>query len=358
MNFGNVNTVSSYFAKTNTTNGKTRQQNMMANPAYAEREQARSEKINNMRSLIRDADKKQQQNKPKSIVESTLSYGQQIRASRTNTKSTANEMKKLKYNFKNISSQIRRSKTSVSAKQVASKARREVVQLKAKLQTGKYDEDELTAAIEHAKSMERAAKKKARHLEEEELIKITDKAAGAGLTEAELEEKLENKADEIMEQYDAEMEAERQEEIEALSEEQIAEMEQAIKESMEEVQQMMEESMESSMEEVTEDMYDLISEAMEDMMEETLENLMDGMMVVTDFEMTEDEFKSYKLKHRTSEDKAMLEADAKYLKAIFDSYSKKMGADGGTNMGSPVASSSPVGVDMSSNIPNIVDVSV
>ena len=283
--------------------------------------------------------------KTKSILESTLSYGKQLRESRVNSKSTSNEMKKLKYSFKDISSQIRKAKTSTNAKQVASKARREVAQLKAKLQTGKYDADELNAAIDHAKAMERAAKKKARHLEEEELIKITDKTAGAGLTASELEEKLEEETDKAIEEFEAEQE----EEMEA----------------MEEVQQMIEESVEESMEEVTEDMYDLLADSMEDMMEETLENLMDGMMIVTDYEMTEDEFNAYRQKHRASEDKAMLEADAKYLKAIFDMYSKKMGGSSGNIPGMSGASAagsfdivSPISVDAGVSIPNIVDISV
>ena len=287
--------------------------------------------------------------KTKSILESTLSYGKQLRESRVNSKSTSNEMKKLKYSFKDISGQIRKAKTSTNAKQVASKARREVAQLKAKLQTGKYDADELNAAIDHAKAMERAAKKKARHLEEEELIKITDKTAGAGLTASELEEKLEEETDKAIEEFEAEQE----EEMEAMEE------------AQQEVQQMMEEEMQESMEEVTEDMYDLLAESMEDMMEETLENLMDGMMIVTDYEMTEDEFNAYRQKHRASEDKAMLEADAKYLKAIFDMYSKKMGGSSGNIPGMSGASAagsfdivSPISVDAGVSIPNIVDISV
>lgn len=318
-----LSTVSDSYAFYNKANGKSAQQNKMTNSEYDEREKAHSDKINKMRSLIRGADK-ENANKPKSILESTRSYGDSIRASRTNTKSTANEIKKLKYNFKNISSQIRRSKTSVSAKQVASKARREVVQLKAKLQTGKYDKEELEAAIEHAKSMERAAKKKARHLEEEELIKITDKADGTGLIASQLEEDLENKTDEAIEELEEEIE----------------------------------EEIEESVEEATEEMYDLLAESMEDMMEDTLENLMDGMMTVTDFEMSEDEFKMFKIKHRASEDKAMLEADAKYLKAIFDNMDKKMNSGGGINIGAEAVSFNPVSMDSGLNVPNIVDISV
>ena len=84
---------------------------------------------------------------------------------------TSNLLKKLKYSFKNISGKLIRSKTSVAARQVAGEAKREVLRLKQQKQSGKYDNEEIEAAINHAKAMERVAKKKVRHLEEEELAK-------------------------------------------------------------------------------------------------------------------------------------------------------------------------------------------
>ena len=328
--------------------------NKSAKTLNTDNQLARTQTVNNLKSLLRG---EKTNNKPTSVAESSISYAQKLREQRTSAKSTANELKQLKYNSKNISSQIRTAKKSTSAKQIASKARREVIQLKLKLSSGKYDKEELQAAIEHAKSMERVANKKARHLEEEELIKITDKPAGAGLTASELEEKLENKAEEAINEYEAELEA-KEEELEQYSEEQIAQMEEAIAENMEEVQQMMQESMEETMEDMSEDIFDILSEAMEDMMEETLENLMDGLMVITDYEMTEEEFKAFKTKHRTSEDKSMVEADAKYLKAMFDIYDKRMNGGSGTSIMPQGSVEAPISVDTSNNIPNLVDISV
>ena len=106
-----------------------------------------------------------------SIVTSTLSYSEALRNQRQQTKNTTLALKKLKYQFKNISSKILRSKTSQAAKQAAGQARREVLRLKRQKQSGNYDDDEIEAAINHAKAMERVAKKKAKHLEEEELTK-------------------------------------------------------------------------------------------------------------------------------------------------------------------------------------------
>ena len=338
------------------------QQNKTDENKYSEMQGEKAKRISNMKRMISGANK--QQNGTKNIIDSTREYGNQIRSSRETQKNTASSLKKLKYNFKNISSQIRRSKTSVNAKQVASKARREVVALKSKLQTGKYDKEELQAAIEHAKSMERAAKKKARHLEEEELIKVTDRE-GNPISVSDFEEQLENKMEEAREAYEAEMDAAVEEALSEMSEEQIAAIEEAIAESMDEVQQMMEQSMEESMEEVTEDMYDLLAESMEDMMEETLGDLAESMMVMTDYEMNEEEFKTFRLKHRASEDKVMLEADGKYLKAIFDMYSRRMGggdAIQGMNGGSSATSDISAGLvnsgDIAASIPNIVDISL
>ena len=298
-----------------------KKQNVLNENRYDEVQKAKSDKISNMKKLIRGTERKQ--DRPASVVDSTLSYGEKIRESRNSSKNTASQLKKLKYNFKDISSQIRKAKSSVNAKQVASKARREVVQLKAKLQTGKYDDEELQAAIEHAKSMERAAKKKARHLEEEELIKITDKSNGEAEIASEIETEVEEQAEETIEEYKEELE----------------------------------ESMEESIEEVSEEMMALMTEAMEDMVDDTLEELMDGMMVITDFEMTEDEFKEFKTKHRTSEDKDMLEADAKYLKAIFDMYEKRMGSGESINIGNGDVMPS-ANYDFGSVIPNVVDISL
>ena len=132
------------------------------------------------------------------IVSDTVGYTDSIRMKREKNKNTNLQLKKLQYNFKSLSAQILRSKTSVNAKQVASKARREVIRLKAKLRQGEYADEELEGAIKHAQAMERVAKKKARHLQEEEMVKVTGGPCMADLEEREdqknrpVEEALEN----------------------------------------------------------------------------------------------------------------------------------------------------------------------
>ena len=106
-----------------------------------------------------------------SIVTSSLSYSESLRNQRQQTKNTTLALKKLKYQFKNISSKILRSKTSQAAKQAAGQARREIMRLKRQKQNSDSDSEEIDAAIAHAQAMERVAKKKAKHLEEEEMVK-------------------------------------------------------------------------------------------------------------------------------------------------------------------------------------------
>ena len=84
--------------------------------------------------------------------------------------------KRLQYNFKRISAQIMRSKTSGSASQVVSKARQQVAMLQRKTKNGDYDETELRNAIIHAQKMERIARKRVKHLEQEEALERGDPA--------------------------------------------------------------------------------------------------------------------------------------------------------------------------------------
>lgn len=83
--------------------------------------------------------------------------------------SAQKKMKKLQYNFKLISSQIMRAKTSSRASQAVSSAKRMVAQLRRKRRSGEYDDEELEAAIAHAQAMERVAKKHVKYLQQEEL---------------------------------------------------------------------------------------------------------------------------------------------------------------------------------------------
>lgn len=297
------------------------------------------EKISKMKRLIRGEGDQGNSYGNNSILDSTLSYGESVRSSRTKSSDTALKLKQLRYNFKTISAELRRCKTSVSAKQAANKAKREVVKLKLKQGTGQYDSEELAAAINHAEAMERVAKKKLRHLLEEELVKIKDdnsESSKEGKPVGEVEEYIEAEEEKAYEEIDRIME----------------EMEENIKESVEEI---------------SSETLDELEDALQDMVEETFSQLADAMFTATDSEMTEDEFKEYVKKHRRSEDKDIVKADMEYLKALFEHYSKMLddAKSGGAVMQPVIAGVSSSGISLSDIMPemsisegSVVDISV
>lgn len=228
---------------------------------------------------------------PKSFVETMRDYNEALRNQRLNKKDTSNLLKKLKYSFKNISGKLIRSKTSVAARQVAGEAKREVLRLKQQKQSGKYDNEEIEAAINHAKAMERVAKKKVRHLEEEELAK----ACGACLDR--------------LEEYQKDLEDEWEEQDVLESENNVT----AFKAGIEE----------PASENLTGEMMDELTESMTDMLSEMgLDELLDIFSSVKQ-DMDPTDLKLMKIKHRTKELKEIAKADAEYLKAIFEHLEKQ-----------------------------------
>ena len=89
-----------------------------------------------------------------------------VSKSKKNT-SSGTMKKRLPYNFKQLSKQIQQAKTADAARPVVQKMRTKLSWLYKQLRNGEYGTDEIFAAIIHAASMERIAKRKVRHLEEE-----------------------------------------------------------------------------------------------------------------------------------------------------------------------------------------------
>ncbi len=313
------------------------------NGSYA---QKAAEAPSSIRSL--ENQQRTQQKNSRSVVDQSLSYADSLRASRTKSKDASLEKKKLQYNYKKISSQIVRSKSSVSARKAASAARREVLRLKRLRASGEYDEEELQISIEHAKSMERIAKKKVAHLQQEEMIE-----RGQGGATAALEEKEEQDQEKELSEEEISEEELSAEETDALDQLQIQmsdyqdEMAFRMEELSEEMQLQLQEAMEEnsdSMDEMMSDMMKMVADAMEEMDEVLdLEDLANT-MVAPDPNMSEDDLKMLKLKHRTKEMKDIAKADGDYLKAIMDKYEKKgvagMGLTGATSS-TPAFGSSP-----------------
>lgn len=184
--------------------------------------------------------------------------------------------KRLSYNFKKISNQILMSKTPSNAGKALNKARGTVIMLTMQQRSSQYDEKELKDALEHAEEMVRIAKKRKRHMEEEE------RAAhgGSGVFSEEFEEKIN------MDGSDDETDDE-------LSSEELEELARELKELMQES------------------------------VEESLQELADELTSVVNSDMSEEELEELKRRHRASELKEIMEADMKYLKALFDRLQKE-----------------------------------
>lgn len=203
------------------------------------------------------------------------------KAIRVQKSKSKNKKKKLNYNYKKISRQITMNHTSTGARRVITKAREEVVSLLRKQMSGKYDETDLRHAIIHARKMERVARRKKKHLEEEEKAKATGKGLveeGAGSDEDEQMKKLE-------------------ESMENLSDDELERME----ELLEEYEKLMQE------------------------MEETggVNDIMKEYMGVSEQEMTPEEVDNLRKKHRADEMKDIVEADMKYLKSLFNKLERE-----------------------------------
>ena len=112
------------------------------------------------------------------------------RVNRTGSKNK--KKKKLNYNYREISGQLMRTATSVGARVVMVRAFQKVGTLYRKLKSGDYSEKEVERAIAHAEQIAMVAKKRMKHLQEEERLKK------GGPCEAEMEDEA-KELKEIME---------------------------------------------------------------------------------------------------------------------------------------------------------------
>ena len=231
--------------------------------------------------------------------------------------SAQKKMKKLQYNFKLISSQIMRAKTSSSASQAVSSAKRVTAQLRRKRKSGEYDDEELEAAITHALAMERVAKKHMKYLQQEERAE-----RGSKTDVEELPEDGQKTTDGEDRKITAGDEVFADEELQMSGEGQLKGQADELPEAFEEIRQELAESLEEIPEELTEEMEQLMQEY-GDMMNETMEQLDEEFLDTAsdmDTDMTAEDIKELKRKHRVKEMQEIAKADAKYLKAIFEKY--------------------------------------
>ena len=261
-----------------------------------------------------------------SIVTSSLSYSESLRNQRQQTKNTTLALKKLKYQFKNISSKILRSKTSQAAKQAAGQARREVLRLKRQKQNSDSDSEEIDAAIAHAQAMERVAKKKAKHLEEEEMVKAAGGICqGDRISEEETKDVQDAEAENAQNEEEMSAEGSVDEVSGDLSAYEYAadsyDISDYIDLGMDEFYAQAGDFM-SEMSDFTSEMMQEMSDSLRDLMEEMGLDVEADTVVSVNREMDSADLKMMKIKHRNKEMKDIVKADAEYLKAVFDHLEK------------------------------------
>lgn len=264
------------------------------------------------------------------ILSSTLNYGENLKAKRQQLKDASLEVKKLKYQFKNLSAQIMRSKTSASARQVVGQAKREVLRLKQEKQRGGSDSEELEAAINHAKAMERVARKKVKHLEEEELAKACGVCADYNVEEE--IKKSEDRENSDFSEDDLNEEGSEEDSLKAVFQDFSPE-------------EWFEDEMQALMDDFSEEMQALL----EDM---GLEELSESLEVVKG-DMDPADLRMMKIKHRNKEMKEIVKADSEYLKAYFEHLEKPEGGSAPTQNVSWGAAASSVYAENGSAMPSI-----
>ena len=218
-------------------------------------------------------------------------------------------MKKPPYNYKQLSSQLMRARNSGAVSQVLIKMRNKRAQLIAAKRDGSYDETELALAIIHAEAIEQVAKKRKKNLEMEEKAELMQE-------NEEYEEQLAEAADPLG-LFGGEDENSRQ-----LSEE---EMEQILSGNVETLAGFFDVSKPTGSPELRSGA--VLEEEMDDLMKEMEENAeldeaLDEMTEVLSGDMSPEDLEEMKKKHRAAEQRDIIKADMKYLKALFDKLSR------------------------------------
>lgn len=205
--------------------------------------------------------------------------------------SSQKKYKKLNYNFKEISGQILRAKTSVTAGRAVLKARSRAASLRQKLYSSEYDDDDLRRAIIHADKMLRIAKKRQKHLREEENAK-------QNLADTQQEEVL----------------------TEGMDETEDAAATQALAEDVQELGKMNREEMKKFMQELQQQLQEMMQEQMG---EDELGELAEDLTQMSHVNIDATDLEQLKKKHRQEEMRDIILADMKYLKAVFDKLARE-----------------------------------
>ena len=311
-----------------------------SNPFYTT--ENKTQKQCGMTSYSRQTEKANTNSFFDSYMSNMQKYSELLRTQRTKAKDVSGKLKKLKYHYKDISSKIMRSKTSAMARQVVSQAKREVLRLKREKQSGKYDSEEIDAAIVHAKAMERIARKKVKHLEEEEMAK----ACGGLCADSQIsEERTEEEQEKDRTSID---ELEREElQHEDIQQEEFQQEELLTEQTIEPIT--ISEMNASVLEDLSQELFHEMSEELQNLMSELGIDELNDSLLAAKRDMDPADLKEMKIKHRNREMKEIVKADNEYLKAYFKYLEKQdsttvMNNTFGSTYESPCESINPNGM--------------
>ena len=323
-----------------TNNGFTKGQEHKRIPAFFNANDTSVERKDQLSSLLKNINKKtieKRDSKGRKVFQEESTYKTNGLLNTVTAKNQFEEQlssTNSKYNYKDISGEIHQAKNTNSAGQVVIKARRAVLDLKKKIAcTDDEDEcEELRIALNHAKRMERVAKKKKHNLELEETVEHSSDAQNDS-----------NNSDEELEGSSAANDL--QGSLADLAEEEIfdalAELdrESGNFELQDDMPSDPADSLTEMFEEVSDEQREMLNEAME--MVESLE--------IVDPNMSEDDLKKLKSRHRHSEEKEIIKADMDYLKDMVK-HLQISGALGSTTSVSAVPAYTPTDVCSASSI--------
>lgn len=222
----------------------------------------------------------------------SVSTARKTSKSKKTSKSSQKKYKKLQYNFKRLSNQIMRTKTSTNAKQLVTKAKFQIANLRMKLISGDYNYEEIHNALVHAEKIARVAKKRMKNLEEEESIEKTGRKES--YDSEELREKQGKQDEEIIDTT-------------GMSQEELEKLAQELQEEMERIEDEIEEVMKKA----------------NDLMEEFVQG--------SKMQMDPKDLEQLKKKHRAEELRDIMKADMEYLKALFNKLAREKEAAGSSS---------------------------
>ena len=282
-----------------------------------------------------------------SVVESMKEYS--VKSGKERKKAR----KPLRYSYQKISSQILMAKNSVSASKAVNAARRGLADLKRKLRTATCSDEEKQAALTHAESMLRIARKKKKNLEAEELIENTIKSDEKNnrisegsdcpcntysftCSEDDINE-AEADSDEYDELYDSGMPVDDGSKVPYS----------AMNDETHDINDDMSEDTNAKIsEELNEELNEELSEELNEELKEALADISEAINP----HMDRPHFEKLKTKHRCEERKALIKADTEYLKVHFKNLATACTTNAYIAGASPMANDSSTGLIMSLEI--------